>query len=154
MERRGRDGDAGALDTGKQAEEKCGGGDHGAGIPRGDGRGALFFLQKIDANPDGRVFFLAEGRDRRFSHADDLARFLEHDLAADHLMLVELPLESRGLSYKHDLQVIEVVGGHDGPLDDDLRGVISAHSVQSDADHRNYSFALALTLITLTSFPL
>ena len=79
------------------------------------------------------------------------------------LLIVEHPLvhlckeDCKGLCVHCgiDLNVVESVGGHDGAFYNDLRGVIPAHPVEGDTDHRDYSFsAPVLTLIVLTSFPL
>jgi hypothetical protein len=44
-------------------------------------------------------------------------------------MFVQFPLKSGGLADKNDLKLIEIIGRHNGAFDNDLRGVIPAHSV-------------------------
>jgi hypothetical protein len=134
-------GDGGPLDPIVQPQEKRGGGEQCAGVPRRDECIRAAGLLQSQPNDDAGFAFTAHCRERLLRHTYDFSRLVDletaavgigifgqfsgYDFGASHQLNDEVtPKRREGLERAGDLR---------------LRGVIAPHRVHRDADHAQTS---------------
>ena len=128
-----------ALDAGMESEQQRACGHHGAGVAGRNERVALALFLKTQTHGDRRSRLAADRREGLVPHADDFGRLDDLNPAAvdggnppQRRLDVRRPPDELHLEVRRNLPERLC-----RPLHLDLRGVVTTHRIQCDADHQS-----------------